>query len=121
SYLIAPDKPADVAQQPIQGFNSFSNGDNGRFVSTVVKPLSTPSSNLTTASIPQSAAPMAATASPVQFAPVFVSPSMQCAVPAPAVAGAAPVPTSGAVNYYSVIIRPKPGDAADDEQEEEEE
>ncbi len=30
-----------TTNQPIQGFNSFSNGDNGRFVSTLVKPLPT--------------------------------------------------------------------------------
>ena len=32
---------AGYTDQPIQGFNSFSNGDNGRFVSSLVKPLPT--------------------------------------------------------------------------------
>jgi Ca-activated chloride channel family protein len=136
SYLVAPDKPANVAQQPIQGFDAFSNGDNGRLGSNLVKPLPTSGmaggvtftttynttiSNGTAAVVPQSAAPVAATASPVQFAPVFVSPSMQWAVPAPAVTGAAPVPASGGVNYFGLVRSPKPADASDDEEEEEEE
>src|SRR5262245_7565054 len=56
-----------------------------------------------------------APAAHVPFAPACASPSMQWAVPAPAVAGAAPVPTSGAAYFSDPVIRPKPGDATDDE------
>jgi Ca-activated chloride channel family protein len=175
SYLVAPDKPAGVAQQPlnqdgmfltspalqspanyhyfgpgnavgdgaqqpIQGFNSFTNGDNGRLYGDLSKPLPTggmaggvtfTTTYNTTISNGSAAAPMAAPATVpapssaasgtqrIQFAPTSVSPSMQWAVPAQRMFGAAPVPTAGSAYYNAHANRPKPGDAADDEQEEE--
>jgi Ca-activated chloride channel family protein len=169
SYLVAPDKPANVANQPQGGNETFltspaaqstmatngaspaptnqSNafrglvdrdgsvssalgipGGQGNFIGSTSAPNPQPVTFYigvfndapavnATQPMPTASAP----ASHVQFAPTFASPSMQWAVPAPAVAGAAPVPTAGPgySNVYGNML--KPGDAADNEQEEEEE